>query len=118
MLSKITLTLEFDSFEELIEYFKKQEPDEQAKILEQMDVGKREFFAKKAKSKRWTQFEDEFIIGNFATKNAKWIAHQLQRTPASVSMRVDFIRRSGIPIPMKKNKNGKVNVFKDGKKIS
>lgn len=61
------------------------------------------------KSKPWTEFEIDYIIGNWHGYTAKQIAASLGRSPGAVSQQAHSLMKRGL-LRKKNNVNGKVTI--------
>jgi len=102
MNTKIKVSYEFDTLEELVEFFKKTE-----ELKPKMElVDKEKFFSNSVgkKRKHFTQWEEENLIAMWNQgKTVAFIAHALQRTPRQINAKVFSMRRAGFKLQERKH---------------
>lgn len=114
---KYKINLEFDTLAELSEFIKSIEPPAEGAPGIVYDIST---IRNRAAShyKRWTKFEEDYLVNNFYRFKLKEIGKSLGRSESSVNMEVVKLKRLGrIKVGKKPGRHGKITVIKDTQMI-
>jgi len=101
-MSKITITLNVDSIEEVYKLLKLPTNE----ITSQADNKLKDFKLAPRQNKTWTEFEINFLTDNYQKKNIRWIAGKLCRKPQGVYSMLNNMYKKGL-----KKKNNRVKTI-------